>query len=77
MNPEKKAKELFETFYFATDEDGYHSANVYRAKLQSTLCCDEILKLFINEFKWDEKHNGNIHYWQEVREEIESKKLPV
>ena len=73
--PEEKALELFETFYHAVDEDGYHSSNNYRARLQATLCCDEILKLMIVEFKWDKNHNGNITYWQEVREEVE--KLPA
>jgi len=70
--PKAKAKELFETFYFAPDEDGFHSANKYRARLQATLCCDEILKLMIVKFKWDKNHNGNITYWEEVREELEN-----
>ena len=41
---EKKAKELYEMFYFAPDQDGYHSQNKYRAKVQASLCCNEIIK---------------------------------
>ena len=72
MEIQDKAKELFEKFYYAPDADGFHSANKYRARLQATLCCDEILDFFINVLKWDKENNGNVIYWQEVREAVES-----
>jgi hypothetical protein len=36
------------------------------------IAVDEILNLMIKEFKWDVKHNGNIEYWKEVKQEIEN-----
>lgn len=40
---ELKAKELYEMFYFAPDEDGVHSQNKYRAKVQASSCCSVVL----------------------------------
>jgi hypothetical protein len=71
LNAKDKANELYELYYYAPDEDGYHSSNRYRAKVQAIICCDQVLKLMIIEFKWDKKHNGNIDYWQDVRDVLE------
>ena len=70
-NPKLRATKIYQQFYFAPDEDGYHSSNKYRAKVQSIICCDQILKLFIEDLKLDKENNGNVAYWQEVREELE------
>ena len=67
MTPSKKAIELYEMFYFAPDEDGFHSQNKYRAKVQATLCCSEIIKL-IKESSLD---GGNtLKWWGKVVENI-------
>jgi len=40
MNPNKKAEELIEKFYYAKDQDGYHSMNKYRAKQCALICVE-------------------------------------
>jgi len=46
-------------------------AGYYAVKKCALIAVDEILDLMINKLKWDSKINGNIHFWQEVKEEIE------
>ena len=65
--PKEKAKELVNKMgknfiYFASREV---------AKQHALIAVDEILNLMINSFKWDENHNGNVDYWEEVKQEIE------
>jgi thiamine pyrophosphokinase len=68
MTPKEKAERLvsdifnIETFSYCTYS---------QAKQCALIAVDEILNLMIKEFKWDVKHNGNIEYWQEVKQEIE------
>jgi hypothetical protein len=64
MRPKLKAKELVRQYW---DLGGI---DVLEAKQCALIAVDEILNLMIKEFKWDVKHNGNIDYWQEVKEEI-------
>ena len=68
MTPKEKAERLvsdifnIETFSYCTYS---------QAKSCALIAVNEILNLMIKEFKWDVKHNGNIEYWQEVKQEIE------
>lgn len=39
----------------------------------SIIVVDEILDLMISSFKWDTESNGNIYFWQEVKEQLENK----
>ena len=52
MSPKNKAQYIFEKFYYVTDEDGCHSSNKYRARLQAIICCDETIDyLKVNGFQ--------------------------
>lgn len=71
MTPQEKAKELVAKY-----ADEFNFDDTYRGyKQQSKQCAlivvNEILNLMINSFKWDENHNGNVEFWQEVKQEIE------
>ncbi len=72
MTPKEKANDLVRKFYDYCNNnenrDGY-------AKLCALIAVDEILNLMIKEFRWDVKHNGNINYWEEVKQEIEKQEL--
>ena len=63
---EQKAEEIYEMFYFATDEDGFHSQNKYRAKSQAILCCNEIIKAC--EYNNVESYNSD--WWKSVMQFI-------
>ena len=71
MTPKEKAKQLFDKFYYVKDEQGFHSVNKYRAKQCALIAVNEILDFMLIELKWDEKYNGNVIYWKEVKQEIE------
>ncbi len=64
----EKAKELFEKFYYAIDEQGFCSVNKYRAKQCALIAVDEILKSIIWHHDFS---NQTRNYWQEVKQEIE------
>jgi hypothetical protein len=66
MTPEDKANELVHEFVINMPIP-FH---IEDAKICALIAVDEILNLMIKEFKWDVKHNGNIDYWQEVKQEI-------
>lgn len=67
MNEQKqKANELYEMFYFAPDQDGFHSQNKYRAKIQASLCCNEIIKAC--EYNQVESYNSD--WWKGVMQFI-------
>ena len=67
-----KAEELIEKFKdlvqydYRGDEEPIYSLQVQCA----LICVDEMLDLMIKKFKWDIKHNGNIDYFQQVKQEI-------
>lgn len=63
---EQKAIEIYEMFYFAPDEDGFHSQNKYRAKVQAALCCNEIIKAC--EYNNVESYNSD--WWRIVMQHI-------
>ena len=74
MTPKQKANELGNKFYqgsvFDYNKQG-HLDEILKAKNRTKICVQEILDLMINTLKWDEKTNGNIHFWQEVLDEID------
>lgn len=75
MNEAKeKANELGNKFYqgsvFDYDKQE-HLDEIVKAKNRTKICVQEILDLMTNTLKWDEKTNGNIHFWQEVLDEVD------
>ena len=74
MEVSDKAQELHKKFLNKNlvwvDEENFYSSPKKAAEC-AIIAVDEILDLFILEFKWDKNHNGNIIYWQEVKEELE------
>ena len=74
MTPKQKANELGNKFYqgsvFDYDKQG-HLDEIVKAKNRTKICIQEILGLMTNTLKWDEKTNGNIHFWQEVLDEVD------
>ncbi len=72
MTPKGKAKELFKKYSKGKDEYGWSLCEFDScAKQCAIIAVDEILNLMINNFQWGIEHNGNIHYWQEVKQELE------
>jgi len=75
MTPKQKANELGNKFYqgcvFDYDKQG-HLYEIVKAKNRTKICIQEILDLMTNTLKWDEKTNGNIHFWQEVLDEVDA-----
>jgi len=68
MRPKEKAKELVQKFRIhqpVWEVEG-------DAKQCALIAVDEILHFMIDNLKWDEKTNGNIDYWQEVKQEIQA-----
>lgn len=64
LTPKEKAKELFDDYYWELEND-------YKAKQCALKAVNEILNFMLIQLKWDEKYNGNVIYWKEVKEEIE------
>jgi hypothetical protein len=69
-NPREKAIELVNKFSHFTNQEKWELKNYYAMEC-ALIAVDEILNLMIKEFKWDVKHNGNIEYWQEVKQAIQ------
>jgi len=44
FTPKQKAEILINRFYLATDEDGFHSSNIFRAKQCALIAIDEMLE---------------------------------
>jgi len=82
MTAENKAKDLIIKYYeqvsgvpmstlskmiqfFNTD------SNYKTAKQCALITVNEFIFQMIHKLEWDEKTNGNIHYWQEVKNEIQ------
>jgi len=70
MTPKEKAIQLVDNFRLNVLDYEGSGMNEYKAKQCALIAVNEILNLMIKEFKWDVKHNGNIEYWQEVKQEI-------
>ena len=67
MTPKEKATELFDKFYYARDEQGFHSVNKYRAKQCALIAVDEI----IYNDGFTRLDNYLIEFWLNVKHEIE------
>jgi hypothetical protein len=76
MKPKDKAKELVDTYRImlmnSDTECGEEILCTVIAKYCALIAVDEILNLMINNFQWDINYNGNIEYWQEVKQEIQA-----
>lgn len=71
MSPKEKAVKLVEQF----EDHGWmdEKTSMWESGRKCALIAvDEILDFMITNLKWDEKTNGNIEYWQEVKTEIEN-----
>lgn len=62
MTAKEKSMELLDKYYYAKDEDGYHSMSKYRAKQCALIAVDEILNVLFQHHEID--------YWQKVKNEI-------
>ncbi len=72
MRARQKAKELVNKFENLVPCDKIYEEPIFNKQIACALeVVDEILYMMLNTFDWDEKTNGNIHFWQEVRTEIE------
>ena len=64
------AKEKAGELYFK-----YHNlwinGNSIMAKQCALIAVDEILDFILITLEWDKKYNGNVIYWQEIKQEIE------
>lgn len=73
MTPQKeKALELFRKYYGLNNNSKSRIKNIEfdTAKKCVLTYVDGLLDFMINKMSWDSKTNGNIHFWQEVKEEI-------
>jgi hypothetical protein len=74
MTPKEKANELGNKFYqgsvFDYDNQG-HLDEIVKAKERTKICIQEMLDFMTISLKWDDKTNGNIHFWQEVLDEVD------
>ena len=72
MTAKEKAIELVEK-YIDIQSELEETTQFYWGYAQkcALMAVDEILNLMIKTYDWDENTNGNIHFWQEVKEEIE------
>jgi hypothetical protein len=69
MTPKEKAKELVDKYFIELNE--HNESYDEEAAIQCALIAvDEIRYFMINSLKWDKKHNGNVLYWNEVKQEI-------
>ena len=76
MSAKDKAIELVDTYRImlmnSDTECGEEILCTVIAKYCALIAVDEILNLMINNFQWDINYNGNIEYWQEVKQEIQA-----
>jgi len=70
MTPKQKAEDLITSFRDKLDE----AISYEEAVKCSILCVEEIINLMSTIFNWSQEYNGNIHYWQEVKQELENNK---
>lgn len=71
MTPQEKAKELFSKYQNINLTEDSMGIDDEIAKECAIIAVDEILYLMMVKLKWSKEYNGNVHYWQEVKEEIE------
>ena len=70
MTPREKAIKLVNDFWEQITYKLGEDTSKERAKKCALICVNETLKYFITVLGWDEKTNGNIEYWLEVKQEI-------
>jgi len=73
MEPKEKAKELVDKFVLKSVFDMNNDELIESrqlAKQYALIAVDEIRYFMINTLKWDKKHNGNVLYWEEVKQEL-------
>lgn len=84
MNVDKKVKELLRKPYKmdyrgCPNDKSIHSymTNLFleewmleQAIENSLIVVEEILSFLINDLNWSEDSNGNIHFWQEVKNKL-------
>lgn len=70
LTPKFKAKELFIKFKHQIEYNNQPSIVNMVAIECALLAVEEIFFLLVNTYDWDEKHNGNVNYWQEVKQEL-------
>lgn len=73
MNTRNKAIDLIKKFdvkYYYKFTKGQFPVSMHNSVIKECVinAIDEILNLLINTYDWDIETNGNIHYWQEVKE---------
>jgi hypothetical protein len=73
MNPKNKAIDLIKKFdvkYYYKLTKGQLPVSMHNSVIKECVlhAIDEILNLLINTYNWDIETNGNIHYWQKVKE---------
>jgi hypothetical protein len=72
MTPKDKAIDLFKKYYGLDNNSKSRIKNIefHTAKKCVLIYIDGLLDFMINKMSWDLKTNGNIHFWQEVKEEV-------
>lgn len=71
MTAKETAEELRWKFYQITPSQVSLGTEKTLVTECAKITVDEILSFQINTMKWSEEHNGNIHFWQEVKQELE------
>ena len=67
MIPAKeKARELVDKF-----DKAVNTHTNTPLKKCALIAVDEILDFILITLEWDKKYNGNVIYWQEIKQEIE------
>ena len=76
MNINKKVKELLSKEYRMDYWDCYNDSPntdewMFEQQIENSLIVvEEVLNFLIDDLKWDIETNGNIHFWQEVKEKL-------
>lgn len=76
LTPKEKAEELFNKFYYAKDQDGFHSMNKHRAVECAIIAVNQILQIqTLRSTKMSAKldrysESDSVEYWNEVLTEL-------
>ena len=83
MNVDKKVQELLSKEYRMdfwdcyNDEPNTEEWMLEQAIDNSLIVVEEMLAFLIKDLKWDKKNNGNVHFWQEVKNKLLKMKKDV
>ena len=72
MTPKEKAMELVNKFWHVEPLERQDGMEIQMAIKCALIAVDEILDFILITLEWDKKYNGNVIYWQEVKQEIEN-----